>query len=89
MSAVSDVPDLCDLSDKAGTTDTAISFFLNQHETVKELVFCLDNDAAGREAANNMVKKYAEKGYCEKGYCTHLEFSHGKDFNEDLQGLRR
>ena len=32
----------------AGTSDTAIPFFLNQHRAVKVLVFCLDNDTAGR-----------------------------------------
>jgi len=47
----------------AGTSDTAIPFFLKQHNAVKELVFCLDNDPAGREAAADLVRKYAEKGY--------------------------
>ena len=63
----------------AGTSDTAILFFLNKHETVKELVFCLDNDNAGREAAVAMARKYADKGYR-----TRLELPAGKDFNEDL-----
>ena len=63
----------------SGTSDTAIPFFLNQHNAVKELVFCLDNDSAGRDAAVNMARKYAEKGYH-----TRLELPQGKDFNEDL-----
>jgi len=45
----------------AGTSDTAIPFFLNQHKAVKELVFCLDNDPAGREATAIMARKYAAK----------------------------
>ncbi len=64
----------------AGTSDTARSFFLNQHSLVKELVFCLDNDLAGRETSAAMAQKYAAKGYQ-----TRIEFPQGKDFNEDLQ----
>jgi len=67
----------------AGTTDTAIPFFLNQHRAVKELVFCLDNDTAGREAANHLIRKYADKGYFAR-----IEPPQGKDFNEDLQAHR-
>jgi hypothetical protein len=63
----------------AGTSDTAIPFFLNQHKEVKELVFCLDNDPAGREAAVSLARKYADKGYY-----TRLELPRSKDFNEDL-----
>ena len=64
----------------AGTSDTALPFFLNQHPTVRELVFCLDNDPAGREAAALMARKYAEKSYH-----TSIILPAGKDFNEDLQ----
>jgi len=63
----------------AGTSDTAIPFFLNQHKSVRELVFCLDNDTAGREAAAIMARKYAHKGYTALN-----ELPRGKDFNEDL-----
>ena len=68
----------------AGVTETAVPFFLNTHKEVKEVVFCLDNDPAGREAAVNMARKYAEKGYR-----TRLELPQGKDFNEDLQALMK
>ena len=64
----------------AGTSDTALPFFLNQHPTVCELVFCLDNDPAGRETAALMARKYADKGYH-----TSIILPAGKDFNEDLQ----
>jgi len=66
----------------AGTTDTAIPSFLNQHKAVKELVFCLDNDAPGREAATAMVKKYADKGYK-----TRIALPRAKDYNMDLIDL--
>ena len=64
----------------SGITDTAIPFFLNQHKSIRELVFCLDNDTAGREAAAIMARKYAYKGYTALN-----ELPRGKDFNEDLQ----
>jgi hypothetical protein len=67
----------------SGTSDNALPLFLNQHKAVKELVFCLDNDTAGREAAVSMARKYADKGYK-----TRLESPQGKDFNEDLQALK-
>jgi len=66
----------------AGTSDTALPFFLNQHRAVKELVFCLDNDQAGREASYALAKKYADKGYS-----VMIEPPVKKDFNEDLQVL--
>ena len=67
----------------SGTSDTALPFFLNQHNYTKELIFCLDNDTAGREAAVNMARKYAEKGYC-----TQIEIPQNKDFNEDLTATK-
>ena len=66
----------------SGTADTALQFFLNKQNAINELVFCLDNDPAGREAAVSMARKYAEKGYY-----TRLELPTGKDVNEDLQTL--
>jgi hypothetical protein len=64
----------------AGTSDIALPFFLKQHTAVRELVFCLDNDEPGREAAVIMARKYTEIGLQ-----TRLEPPEGKDFNEDLQ----
>jgi len=66
----------------AGTSDTALSFFLNKQKSVNELVFCLDNDTAGREAAAGMAREYADRGFY-----TRLELPAGKDFNEDLTDM--
>jgi hypothetical protein len=66
----------------AGTSDIALSFFLNKQRTVSELVFCLDNDPAGREAANLMAKAYADRGFD-----TRIELPVSKDFNEDLLNM--
>jgi len=63
----------------AGTSDIAIPFFLNQHRAVKDLSFCLDNDPAGHDAAEVMVRKYANMGYQ-----TWINLPNGKDYNEDL-----
>jgi len=62
-----------------GLSDTALSFFLNQHKSVKELVFCLDNDTAGLEAAAGLAKKYAVIGFS-----TWIEPPYNKDYNLDL-----
>ena len=63
----------------AGTSDRALAFFLNKHPLIKELIFSLDNDAAGREASNRLVSKYAVLGYS-----TRVERPIGKDFSDDL-----
>ena len=63
----------------AGTSGVAIPFFLNKHNAIKELVFCLDNDPAGREAAVGMARKYTQMGYR-----TRLELPKSKDYNLDL-----
>ena len=63
----------------SGTSDTALSFFLNKHPEVKELVFCLDGDLAGIEAAVSLTRKYQGKGYSAV-----TEPPQGKDYNEDL-----
>jgi hypothetical protein len=64
----------------AGTSDTALPFFLNQHRSIRELVFCLDNDTAGQQAAALMGQKYTQRGYTAIN-----EPPRGKDHNEDLQ----
>jgi DNA primase len=66
----------------SGTSDVALTFFLNKHNYTKALVFCLDNDRAGREAAALLARKYAQTGYH-----TRVELPQGKDFNEDLTAL--
>jgi len=67
----------------AGTSETALIFFLNKHSTVNELIFCLDNDLAGCEAAVTMARKYTDKGFQ-----TQVELPMGKDLNDDLIAFR-
>ena len=63
----------------SGTSDTALPFYLDKRPTVKELVFCLDKDDAGQEAAAAMSKKYSDKGYYVR-----VEPPMKKDYNNDL-----
>jgi hypothetical protein len=67
----------------AGTSDTALPFFLNEQTSVKELFFCLDNDPAGQDAAASMAREYGGRGYK-----TAINVPQGKDYNEDLMRLR-
>lgn len=63
----------------AGTSDTALNFFLNKRSSVKELVFCLDNDPPGQKAVVAMVDKYESMGFRVR-----VELPFSKDCNEDL-----
>jgi len=51
------------------------SFYSDGSMSPNEIVLCLDNDTAGREAAALMAGKYAAKGYT-----VLIDFPHGKDF---------
>jgi hypothetical protein len=66
----------------AGTTDIALPKYLEMHPHTKELVFCLDNDTAGRDAAHTLMWKYYEKGFD-----TRIEHPLGKDINADLLSM--
>ena len=66
----------------AGISETALMFYLNRHKVINELVFCLDNDPAGHEAAYTMSRRYSGNGYL-----TRIELPAGKDYNADLQSF--
>ena len=68
----------------SGTSDAALNFILNKHTVIKELVLCLDNDPAGREAVALTARKYAAKGFV-----VLIHFPAGKDFNDDLTVAQR
>lgn len=67
-----------------GTSDTALLQYLETHSHVSELVFCLRNDLAGREAAIFLARKYAAKGFY-----TRIELPKNKNYSEDLIALRK
>ena len=61
--------------------DAPLETFLREHPNIQSITFCLDNDKAGREATQQLMRKYYELGYevrdepPPKGY---------KDYNEWL-----
>lgn len=63
----------------AGTSDVALKQYLKTHPDIKELHFFLDNDAAGRSAAEKHCKKYSEKGFVTFNHCPKYN-----DVNEEL-----
>ena len=72
----------CSYLSLAGTSDTPLNFFLNKRPSIKELVFCLDNDPPGQKASAVMVNKFESLGFCvrvERPFC--------KDCNEDLLAM--
>ena len=66
----------------AGVSDNALKRFLNDYPEVEKICFCLDNDAAGKEAMEMLMMKYAAKGYTVSS-----EPPAHKDYNEDLQAI--
>lgn len=67
-----------------GTWDGPLEQFLKDYTHIKTLIFCLDNDEAGRKATKEYLKKYEGRGYE-----TSFEIPEkGKDFNEYLKLLR-
>ena len=62
-----------------GTSDKALSKFLEENKNIEEIVLFLDNDDAGRENAKKIAKKY------NNNYNVKIFFSvKGKDINEML-----
>lgn len=62
-----------------GVSGKALESYLQRFPTVREIVFCLDNDEAGRESAVKLAREYAGKGYQTKS-----ELPNEKDYNEVL-----
>lgn len=63
----------------AGVSDNALKHFLNEYPEVEEICFCLDNDAAGINATEKYMAKYADWGFKVSSEPPTL-----KDYNEDL-----
>ena len=67
----------------SGKSDVALEAYLERNPDITNIVFALDNDTPGLEAAKKMMKNYTEKGYV----CKRVLPKTGKDFNECLQLL--
>ena len=70
-----------------GLSDAALEQYLSEHKNVREICFCLDNDEAGRKAANKYSKKYAEKGFETSVY--RVPDGVGKDYNDYLCAYKK
>lgn len=64
-----------------GVNDYALECYLQTHQNIETIKFCLDNDEAGITATEKHSKKYSELGY----NIEHLFYNgSGKDMNEVL-----
>ena len=61
-----------------GTSSLAIDEYIKRNP-VTEMIFCLDNDEAGREKAVAFRRKYSALGFY-----TRIELPQNKDYNDDL-----
>lgn len=68
----------------AGVSDNALEHYLQEYKSVENLVFCLDNDKAGKDATSKFMDKYSALGY----KCSSEPAAYGKDYNEELQHLK-
>lgn len=64
----------------SGCSDVALNAYLHRYPQIKNIVLCLDNDDAGKEAIDNISKKYGN----EYNISVH-HAKNGKDYNEALQ----
>lgn len=62
-----------------GVSGRALECYLKRFTSIKEIVFCLDNDEAGRSGAEKLADKYGGKGYDVR-----IELPSHKDYNEML-----
>ena len=67
-----------------GLFNMAIDTYLKQHENIKNIIFCFDNDFDKAENYGQDKAREFGKMYKEQGYNCYLQVPKNKDFNEDL-----
>ena len=67
-----------------GLFNMAINTYLKQHENIKNIIFCFDNDFDKAENYGQDKAREFGKMYKEQGYNCYLQVPKNKDFNEDL-----
>jgi len=67
-------------------SDAPLVTFLQEHEQITGIKFCLDNDEAGRKATEQLMQKYYELGYEVEDCPPPKNF---KDYNSWLQKARK
>lgn len=76
-----------------GLTDNALDTYLSSHNNIKNIMFCIDNDAAADIAANGKTDRYGKhqpgllENYRNRGYHIERILSAQKDWNEELLSL--
>lgn len=63
----------------AGVNDISLTRYIKTHLYINKIIFCLDNDTAGKNAFKLLYEKYSKKGY---KICKH--FPKLKDWNHQL-----
>ncbi|GKX31398.1 hypothetical protein SH1V18_38780 [Vallitalea longa] len=64
-----------------GVADIALERYLKEHQTISNIVICLDNDKAGDLGSKRINEKFNDQ------YVINRHVPKGKDFNEDLTKL--
>ncbi len=69
----------------SGVSDIALEQYLNDRPGIKTIIWCLDNDKAGKHATEKFTKKYTDLGYVSIS----APVSFGKDYNDLLCEVTR
>lgn len=64
----------------AGSSDVALEGYLSRNSSIKEIVFCLDNDETGIARTDEYLKKYSDKGFN-----VSAQLPRQKDYNDELK----
>lgn len=76
-----------------GLSALALLHYLKNHPWVKDIMLCVDNDAAGRKGAERLIAELQRHGYdTEHGYTVRTSLppaEYGKDWNECLVAVRQ
>ena len=67
-----------------GVSGKALLRCLNEREDILTVVFCLDNDEAGKKAIERLTAEIQSMEQC---YRIEIDQSIAKDWNEDLQQM--
>jgi hypothetical protein len=72
-----------------GISSLALINFLERHTEINNIYLCLDNDTAGKEAENRIIKELQSDKRFSHTKITVAPSPLGKDFNDTLQAVRQ
>jgi len=73
----------------SGTTSIALTSFLERHPEIDHIYLCLDNDQAGQDASNRIVKELLNDNRFTNKKVTVAPPPIGKDYGDTLQGIQQ